>query len=581
MIQLQYEQQKHVQEQQANDSNLQIPDIQPSSSLAEEAPPPPSLPENEDEDDPTSPPRNLPTTSPAISYSALLNSSDNFVGLGTLILKSPEEMLRRGDCRESDSTSFTGGEDAPLVSERDEPTSAFGGMNRSGGALNSLVTYGTLSSFRDAKEQLSDDDLQRLHNDPDSHRTPPPPSPTHFCAGDYHLQRHDTYCSNNGAFVDQLTRKISGIDDDTDESIEACPSLLRCILAPISRSLQIIWNTESLHRAFCYGAIDGMLTGAGIVSAFCGFDLINTDAPNSPQIRALVVAFTAAACFADSVCIAVGHIWTAHVMATAQVAERAEARQELQEHKAEAKGRLVDMLLSKGMLTLDAKSLADTLEGYPDMFVSVLTGESLWGATSATVPSQTGTGAASEDQHQENLLYEVSTKDVQNVSVAFRSSWRGVLSYGRLTDFEMDPDNLSIRNASVEARRESVSMMLGFSLLSVVPSLIFTWVPAMLVDGEHSAGSLIQPNTLVIFLTACVMWCLGVWKSHFMDSNWLMFGFETVMVLFLCIGCAYGLGTVLNALFLPDDYVLEVAKPIEKALSVKSSDGSLRGNPFG
>jgi hypothetical protein len=64
-----------------------------------------------------------------------------------------------------------------------------------------------------------------------------------------------------------------------------------------------------------------------------------------------------------------------------------------------------------------------------------------------------------------------------------------------------------------------------------------------------------------------------------MDSNWIMFGFETVMVLFLCIGCAYGLGALLNALFFPDDYTLDVAKPPEKIKAMKSEDsgGFLRG----
>ena len=128
----------------------------------------------------------------------------------------------------------------------------------------------------------------------------------------------------------------------------------------------------------------------------------------------------------------------------------------------------------------------------------------------------------------------------------------------------MDPDAYAVKAATAEARTESISMLFGFSLFSVVPSLIYTLVPAMLF-GSHDEGggsmphSVVNPNTLVITLTACVMWCLGVWKSRFLDSNWLLFGVETVLVLLLCIAVAYGLGALLNKLFLPADYLLEVA----------------------
>jgi hypothetical protein len=131
-------------------------------------------------------------------------------------------------------------------------------------------------------------------------------------------------------------------------------------LEPLWNFLVSIADAESFHRSFCYGAIDGMLTGSGIVSTFCGMGLLSSD--SSHGVRELVVIFSLAACFADSVCMAIGHVWTTHVMSTAQAKERVQARQLLQHSKADAKGQLVDMLLAKGVLKIDAMSLADTLE---------------------------------------------------------------------------------------------------------------------------------------------------------------------------------------------------------------------------
>jgi hypothetical protein len=481
MIQLQYEQQRHVherqqqqqQQQELQQQQLQQQQQQQTGGRSDDAPPPapaPATPLQRPTAGSVLQPFHLPLST-STDASAFSSSDTNFVGLGTLILNAPEQMLllSRDDRRESSSTSLTGGEEGPADpnndadNDNDEDStqrhlhhnterSAFGSstiMYRSGGALQSLVTYGTLSSFRDAQQQLSEESMHHMLNDNNNsssdnnsynhhqrspHRTPPPPSPTHH----HNEFIHPPYAAlpSDGEFVDLLSRKISNMEENRPGnssnssrsnsnnrnrndhycSQHRLTGLLPCLFAPFQRYLRIIWTNETLHRAFCYGAIDGMLTGAGIVSAFCGFNLLDTStnatATNSPQIRALVVAFTAAACFADSVCMAVSHIWTTHVVATAQVAERAEARRQLQFSKAEVKGELVDMLLSKGMLTLDAKSLVDTLEGYPDMFVSILTGESLWGPALPTVQQQHGistlsgsnsVASASADTHPPHL----------------------------------------------------------------------------------------------------------------------------------------------------------------------------------
>lgn len=137
----------------------------------------------------------------------------------------------------------------------------------------------------------------------------------------------------------------------------------------------------------------------------------------------------------------------------------------------------------------------------------------------------------------------------------------------------MDPDAWMLKQVTAEARNESFFMLLGFCFFAVVPSLIYTWVPAVLYGNDDKDSSPIQnsinPNSLVISITSCVMCCLGVWKSRFLDSNWLLFGVETVLVLLLCIAVAYGLGAILNKIFLPSDYLLEVAiSKVTKAQTV-------------
>lgn len=440
---------------------------------------------------------------------------------------------------------------------------------------------------------------------------PPPPLPQH----DYHYGNPDYHDPFMAAAVTQQQQRQQ-LDHFPDASRQRqLEDLLRkqhqqrrrrnryskrwcCFLHLLRQCVQKLLAAESLHRSFCYGAIDGMLTGAGIVSTFCGMHLLSTTSNNSPQIRALVVAFTASTCFADSVCMAIGHIWTTRVLAATQATERSLARQSLLHSKAEAKGLLVDMLLAKGMLKIDAMSLADTLEGYPDLFVSALTGDSLSGGAMPMQSPPDEHRSSVRMQHEaellaaeeELLLYESTHGRVSNTSRGQQqqqhsSPWwqRGFASsYGRLTDFEMDPDVYTVQSVEAESRKESLCMLLGFSLFAVVPSLIYTWVPAILFGSHdtggvavHSSAVMINPISLVIALTACVMWCLGVWKSRFLDSNWLLFGIETVLVLLICIACAYGLGALLNKLFLPDEYLLEVAKRVPSVeTTVTTTSGS-------
>jgi hypothetical protein len=135
-------------------------------------------------------------------------------------------------------------------------------------------------------------------------------------------------------------------------------------------------------------------------------------------------------------------------------------------------------------------------------------------------------------------------------------AWRSLLSYGRLSEYEMDPEAQAVNVAIRESRHESLFMLLGFTLFAVVPSLAYLVAP--LTDDTKSATQLaMSPTSLVVSLTATIMWFLGVWKSRFLDCNWVLFGIETVVLLMVCILSAYGVGALLSQL-LPT-YLLKVA----------------------
>ncbi|GAX17767.1 hypothetical protein FisN_24Hh166 [Fistulifera solaris] len=309
------------------------------------------------------------------------------------------------------------------------------------------------------------------------------------------------------------------------------------IVYPIVSCCEDIWTSEALHRSLCFGAIDGMLTGSGIVATFCGMGLIdwravtvNTD--TACILRTVVVVFCAATCFADSICMALGHIWTTHVLASTQARERSEMRTMMYYAQADVKGQLVDMLLSKGVLKIDAMSLANTLEGYPDLFLAAVMGEAL---TSANVEI-----SSSNDSEYDALMG-------RQVSRQQRTS-----PHGRQREFPMDPDTATVTQANREARKESFFMMVGFSSFAVLPSLLLQWVPTLLNSNLDHKSTSVHPETMIVSIMAITMWLLGIWKSRFLDSNWFMFGVEAVLVLVVCIAAAYLVGYGVRHAFLPE-----------------------------
>jgi len=279
-----------------------------------------------------------------------------------------------------------------------------------------------------------------------------------------------------------------------------------------------------LRRSFCFGAIDGLLTGSGIWATFQGMHFLD-----KPSI--VVTIFTAAACFSDALCMAVGHVWSSNAIATVQAREREETRLLLRD---EAKSELIHLLLSKGVLKIDAVSLADTLEGYPDLMLAAVTGEPLLSPTDDDVGARQS--QSDEPIHQ-----------------------------------EMDPSAVRIQAATGDALIESIFMLLGFSSFALVPSILHVILPADSTSGDDQT---VHSSTAHIALIMLYSVTLGIWKARLLDSNWLLFGLESVLVLLLCLGVAYGVGAGLNSMLLPHkDYVLSLLSTGTRPSKITQSDG--------
>lgn len=444
---------------------------------------------------------------------------------------------------------------------------------------------------------------------------PPPPGssplPVHPHHNNYPGQyqgrpANNQYHDSNPQYSEQYTptRNDGGgyeqsACDSILETIKMLGSCLRKLLCAILCCCAT--DVEQLQRSFCFGAIDGMLTGSGIVAAFCGMNIL---APTSTfTIRSFVVAFSAAACFADSLCMALGHVWTTHVLVSAHARERTTTRVSVDKNKADAKGKLVDMLLERGMLKIDAMSLVDTLEGYPDMFVSALVGEALIaGGVGGTADSSTDLSARHRSMSPGRISPSASRgwsghhwnggDDYSQHMAEHESGGNGNFllwkfpSYGQHMDEleqEIDPEGAVVRAAMVESRREGLFMMIGFSIFAIVPSLLYLVCPLVVNTQQHiqssghgekeldvdvaASGGSTSATSIAVTVGAAIMWCLGVWKSRFMDSNYLIFGIETVVVQLVCIAAAFGVGTIIRACFPDLDSIINGATATDVPVS--------------
>lgn len=402
-----------------------------------------------------------------------------------------------------------------------------------------------------------------------------------------------------------------GSNDESDENSGWC------------QCFSNFFQAENLHRSICFGAIDGMLTGSGIVAACYGLGWFS--AKNSTTATLALTALSLSACTSDGICMAIGHVWSNYVLTQSSIKERAEQRSRFDTHRSEAKAKLVDLLLMRGMLKIDAMSIADTLEGYPDIFVNAIVGD---GVTSGIVNSSNSNlptlsrGSSSFSGHENNFYghnggtlglarnnsygdgqsgggghgySNLDTNHPHHVhppppqrgilrNPSYTSSIRsegnsnlppantGFSSFGAAnhhfwanTDYDEDPDEVELNTAVMEGWHEGIFMMLAFCSFSILPSLIFSYVPHIFMSSNHqqfnpynlsyknyynepyySAANNTYSNIISISILSVIMICLGIWKSQFFQSSWIIFGIETVLVLYLSLGTAYGLGHILS-----------------------------------
>ncbi|CAJ1964052.1 unnamed protein product [Cylindrotheca closterium] len=352
-----------------------------------------------------------------------------------------------------------------------------------------------------------------------------------------HHQQHDFHYGN----PDYNHRED---DDDNDSNKKSWCEKCCCLCTPFLELLR----QEQLRRSFCYGAIDGTLTGSGIASAFCALGVLNLH--TTWEVRLAVFCLSASACFADSLCVAIGHIWTSYVVSSSHALDRAKERKILEDSTGDAKAKLIDMLLARGVLKIDAMSLADTLEGYPDLFVNALVGDSLC--------------AGSEEAEQQLDQEHPSDSMRSSRSLQAFNSWRNFPSYGQLAqlEYELSPEQANVDIVVKESQREGTFMMIGFAMFAILPSLLWLFLPIWIAPSSHVAkgesGRTISPSSLIVSITAIIMWSLGAWKSTFLGSHPMTVGIETVIVLLICVLSAYGMGFLLKYCF-GDDVEMFVA----------------------
>jgi len=296
----------------------------------------------------------------------------------------------------------------------------------------------------------------------------------------------------------------------------------------LSRWLRIIKTSESLHRSFCFGAIDGLLTGAGLTGASSGLGLLD-DNPLQTKLATTIICLCLAACSADALCMSIGHVLSTYILSDHAIEERKREELALRTNTSESKARLVDLFLLNGMLKIDAMSLADTLEGYPDIFLNLLTSSCL------STSKSTFNNLLSEDD---------STRSPSPLNDHMEMEDTEQLCCPGCTD--IDP------NLVKDSWNEALMMMISFSFFSIFPALVYSLFDKESLHVNHNMNKEqgTNPLTATIAFNSFIMFLLGVWKSKFFSSNWILFGVETVLVLLLCIMASYGLGVFLKITFL-------------------------------
>jgi len=277
-----------------------------------------------------------------------------------------------------------------------------------------------------------------------------------------------------------------------------------------------------------------MLMGSAIISVFQGMSFLTPT--SSGEIRYFVVAFSMVVCFVQSLCIASGHVWNTYIVVSDQAKERERHRIAMVTNKAEGKGKLVELLLSKGMLKIDAMGLADILEGYPDMLIDVLVRGSFHGSSEHLAGMKEGNW-----ELHPGLGQSTHPRPTQLGSTLSSSSSLAEAN-GMEDEREESPEALYVKTSMQESWKVGLVMTVSFSFFAVLPSLLYLVVATVF---SFSTTGIALTTPIVIVLCATIMWCLGVWKSKFLKSSRISSGTESVIVFFVCILLAYGLGSLL------------------------------------
>lgn len=311
-----------------------------------------------------------------------------------------------------------------------------------------------------------------------------------------------------------------------------------------------------LSRAICCGAIDGLLTGLGILMACLGLGLTSltlttgageetngsssNEASSSSQYYTredvndaiIIVALTLAATASDAICMAIGHVWSSILVTIISHYERSIGIQSFHTNRAHTKARLIDaLMISGGMLKIDAVSLADTLEGYPDLFVSALLG----GAICEEVVVDDD-----NNNEEEEPLVDVGTSYYTAASSSYiirNHHHHNNNSNNGTTTQSSGPNTLP---EFVEGQIEALFTMCSFIIASLMPSVTYALLlhyaanvaynnqeeSAVYDNGSNNYEnndeeenntvlfhhSLFSPAQVSIVISALVMFLLGTWK---------------------------------------------------------------------
>lgn len=311
------------------------------------------------------------------------------------------------------------------------------------------------------------------------------------------------------------------------------------ILCLFQSCLGSFLQAKGVHRALCFGALDGLLTGSGITAACAGLGLFHPFYTSFAQ-RLMVLTLSTASCISDGLCMGIDHIWNSHLSREQSKKEIEKEQWKFDYYRSVSKARMVDALLRRGMLKIDAMSVVDTLEGYPDVFVAALSGD-------ANGYGPLGIGGGNDICHGSTSFADFSATPVDNSS-----------RYIIYDDMEEGEGKCLPSNFYTNFWSEGFILMLSFSLCSLLPSYIYGFVPLLIYpeqpDLQHSQSTVpsgdilpysntgVSCASLTMTALSFIALLLGIWKSTFISANWIIFGLEAVFLLLISMISAYGIG---------------------------------------